>query len=57
MDYDELRKNIEQANAIEQELHEQKRQAALKRIKELRQAIRLQQAAVASANSPRKIPQ
>lgn len=57
MDYDEIRKNINKANAIEQELHEQRRQAALKRIKELREEIRLQQEKSASSNTLRTISQ
>lgn len=57
MDSNQLRQHVEKLNEQERQEHEQKREAALKRIKELRQQIRREQENAASSNTPGKIPQ
>jgi hypothetical protein len=57
MNTNDLLAHVAKLNEQERIEHEQKREAALKRIKELREQIRNQQEADASANTTRKIPQ
>ena len=51
MDFDTLTKHIKQLNEIEQIKHHQRAQAAIERIKELRQRIRAQQETATSSDT------
>jgi hypothetical protein len=55
MDFDTLTKHIKQLNEIEQIKHHQRAQAAIERIKALRQSQRRQQEIVASADTTREV--